>query len=72
VYSMLSPHVLVCTSPAVQCAESQGAYDWYGDYVSLAVKSGNVPVLTILLEGGYELKWQQAQVRLGLGNDCRR
>lgn len=69
---MLSPHVPVCAPPAVQRAESQGAYDWYGDYVSLAVKSGNVAVLTILLEGGYELKWQQAQVRPGLGIDCCR
>lgn len=43
-------------------AEGHGAYDWHGDYVSIAVKSGNVAVLNVLLEGGYELKWQQAQV----------
>jgi hypothetical protein len=43
-------------------AESHGAYDWHGDYVMIAVKSGNVPVLTELLSDGYELKWQQAQV----------
>jgi hypothetical protein len=30
--------------------------------VSIAVKGGNVPVLRELLAGGYELKWQQAQV----------
>lgn len=44
-------------------AESHGAYDWHGDYVMIAVTSGNVPVLTELLSDGYELKWQQAQVR---------
>lgn len=44
-------------------AEGHGAYDWHGDYVSIAVKGGNVAVLNVLLEGGYELKWQQAQVR---------
>lgn len=43
-------------------AESHGAYDWHGDYVMIAVTSGNVPVLNELLSDGYELKWQQAQV----------
>lgn len=50
---------MVAGAPA---AEGTAAYDWHGDYVSIAVKGGNVPVLKELLAGGYELKWQQAQV----------
>lgn len=54
---------------SLNAAEGHGAYDWHGDYVSIAVSSGNVAVLNVLLEGGYELKWQQAQV--GGGHDCQ-
>jgi hypothetical protein len=52
----------VCVLCACVAAEGHGAYDWHSDYVSIAVRTGNVAVLNVLLEGGYELKWQQAQV----------
>jgi hypothetical protein len=45
-------------------AESQGAYDWHADYVKIAVQSGNMPVLKVLLAEGWVLKWQQAEVRV--------
>lgn len=50
---------------AQQQEQSHGAYDWHGDYVAVAVRAGNMPVLKVLLETGWVLKWQQAEVRRG-------
>lgn len=65
--SPTAPDLALHLLSAPNAADGQGAYDWHGDYVMIAVKSGNVPVLQELLAGGYELKWQQAQVRGVLG-----
>lgn len=48
---------------AQEVEQASGAYDWHGDYVALAVRAGNIPVLKVLLETGWVLKWQQAEVR---------